>query len=396
MIDRKILVAGAAGVAVLAGVGGTLIGRSMQSDTAAPAAAEAGEEHEKGGEAGHAEEEEGAVAMDEARIRAADIELITLRSGALGAEIIAQATVAATPQGQAGVAARADGAVTRISARLGDYVEAGQTLAVLESREASTIAAERSSATARAVAARAAHARERRLFDAKVTARQDLEASQAELSQAEAEVRRTVAAASAARVTGDGRSVAVISPISGRVTGLTAVLGSFVSAGTELFRVTNPSNIQVEAAVPVEAASRIKPGDDAELETQGGRFAASVRTISPAADPESRALTVVLNPLGGVGVLQPGQGVRARIRPTVAGALSSSITVPEEAVQSVESREVVFLRTSTGFRAQPVTTSQRGGGRVEVISGLQAGQVIAGRNAFLLKAELGKGEGDHH
>ena len=37
---------------------------------------------------------------------------------------------------------------------------------------------------------------------------------------------------------------------------------------------------------------------------------------------------------------------------------------------------------------------QRSAGRVEIVSGLQAGQAIATRNAFLLKAELGKGAGE--
>lgn len=396
--NRLMLIGGAAAIAIVAGLGGALLARSTVDETRTPAAAaeaEEGEEAEAGGEGGEESAgEEGVVALEPARIQTIGIELLDVQAGGLGAEIIAAATVAATSQGQAGVAARADGAVTRINRRLGDFVGAGDTLAVLESREASSIAAERSAANARAGLARATLAREQRLFNAKVTARQDLEAAQSALAEAEAEVRRTTAAGQAAKVTGDGRSIAVTSPISGRVTAAPAVLGSFVSAGTELFRITNPNSIQVEAAVPVGDAARLRPGDVAELETPSGRFSARVRAIVPAADPESRALTVVLTPSGGIGVLQPGQGVRARIRPSVAGAAGSTIAVPEEAVQSLEGRDVVFLRTPEGFRAQPVATGQRGGGRVEIISGLQPDQTIAARNAFLLKAELAKGEGE--
>ena len=39
---------------------------------------------------------------------------------------------------------------------------------------------------------------------------------------------------------------------------------------------------------------------------------------------------------------------------------------------------------------------QRSAGRAEIVSGLTAGQSIAAKNAFLLKAELGKGEGEEH
>jgi cobalt-zinc-cadmium efflux system membrane fusion protein len=70
--------------------------------------------------------------------------------------------------------------------------------------------------------------------------------------------------------------------------------------------------------------------------------------------------------------------------------------VPDEAVQSVEGRDVVFVRTAKGFEARPVTVGQRSAGRAEIVSGLTAGQSIAARNAFLLKAELGKGEGEEH
>lgn len=386
--NRPLLLASAAGLALLvAGAGaGVFAGRTVFAPTPV-----AQVEAERAEEAGHVE---GQIEMAAARLQSAGIELLTVTPGSLGSEIIAQAAINATPQGQASVAARADGAVSRIVVRLGDQVRAGQTLALLESREASTIAAERSAAQARAVAARAAFAREKRLFEAKITAREGLEAAQAVLSGAEAELRRTNAAMAAARVTGDGRSVAVSSPISGRVTGLSANLGAYVTAGTELFRVADPGLIQVEAAVPIQEARRIVAGDPAELETPAGRVAATVRSIAPAADPESRAVTVVLSPHG-TGLLSPGQSVRARITPSVAGGDASAIVLPEEAVQTVEGRDVVFVRTATGFKATPVTIGSRSGGRVEIRSGLGANTVVAGRNAFLLKSELGKSEAEH-
>jgi cobalt-zinc-cadmium efflux system membrane fusion protein len=98
-----------------------------------------------------------------------------------------------------------------------------------------------------------------------------------------------------------------------------------------------------------------------------------------------------VSPIG----LQPGQSVRARIIPRAVAA-STLIVVPDEAIQSVEGRDVVFVRTAKGFEARSVTVGQRGAGRAEIVSGLQPGQAIAARSAFLLKAELGKGEGEEH
>lgn len=171
-------------------------------------------------------------------------------------------------------------------------------------------------------------------------------------------------------------------------------MGAFVQPETELFRIADPKLIQVEASIGAADAPRIAPGDRAVVETADGRtIESTVRSITPGLSAESRTATAVLDvpPAG----LQPGQSVRARIIPRVAAA-SGAIVVPDEAVQTVEGRDVVFVRTAKGFEARAVTVGQRSAGRAEIISGLTAGQIIASRNAFLLKAELGKGEGEEH
>lgn len=388
--NRNKLIAGAAIAALVLGGGGVLLGRSIFApDTSAPASA--------GTEKGGAEEDhgpEGFVAMDMTRANAAGIVTETLQSGGLGSEILAQGVVAATPDGEAVLTARADGAITAINRRLGDFVRAGESIATMESRDAASIAAERSSATAKLALARSAYAREKRLFDARVTARQDLEGAQAALAEAEAEARRSQSAAAASKVSGDGRTLAVVSLISGRVTKADAKLGAYVLAGTELFRVSDPNRIQINASVLAADARRIKPGDTAVIELVGGdTLAAVVRSTTPSLDPESKSATIVLQPQGIDGLTQ-GQGLRVRIKPS-ATPTGSAIALPEEAVQSFEGRDVVFVKTAKGFQATNVTTGQRGGGRIEIVEGLKAGAVVATKGAFLLKAELGKGEAEH-
>ncbi|WP_447761998.1 efflux RND transporter periplasmic adaptor subunit [Sphingopyxis panaciterrae] len=376
----------AVGALVLGG-GGIWIGRSMSgAPVAVPAAAPVAEEAE-----GHVE---GRILMDEARARGAGIVTETVQGGGLGSEILAQGVVAATPEGEALLTARADGAIVRINRRLGDTVRAGETVAVIESRDAAAIASERSAATARLALARSAYAREKKLFDARITARQDLEAAAAVLAEAEAEARRSQAAASAAKLSGDGRTLAITSLISGRVTKSDAKLGSYVLAGTELFRVSDPGRIQINASVLAADARRIEPGDAAVVELLDGEtVSATVRSATPSLDPESKAATIVLVPAG-IDALTPGQGLRVRIKPRGSDG-SSLIALPEEAVQTVEGREVVFVKVAKGFQATAVVTGQRGGGRIEIVDGVKPGTVIATRGAFLLKAEIGKGEAEH-
>src|SRR3546814_13835067 len=104
-------------------------------------------------------------------IRAADIAVEAVRAGGLGSEIIAQATVAAAPNGEAIVTARAGGAVTRVYKRLGDPVRAGEALAIVQSRDAAQIAADKAAAEARAGLAQRNLDRERQLSEKKVSAR---------------------------------------------------------------------------------------------------------------------------------------------------------------------------------------------------------------------------------
>ena len=72
------------------------------------------------------------------------------------------------------------------------------------------------------------------------------------------------------------------------------------------------------------------------------------------------------------------------------GQGASGVTVPQDAVQTVGERTVVFVRTPKGFKAQTVQVASRSGGMVAIAAGLKAGQQIATTNAFLLKAELEK------
>jgi cobalt-zinc-cadmium efflux system membrane fusion protein len=330
-----------------------------------------------------------AIAISNDGIRTSDITVAPAGSGGVDAIIIASATAQATPDAQAVLTARAPGTVTRIFKRIGDMVRSGETIALVESRDASAIAADRGAASARVTLASRQLARERQLLAQGVSPRADYDTAEANLAVAQAEARRANAAAGAARVAGDGRSVAVVSPVSGRITSASASLGAFVQAETELFHVADPRRIQIEASVPSSDAARVRPGDRVELIAVDGRqIEGRVRSATGVVDPQTRQATILILPVGS-DLIAPGQLVQARIFAS-GGAIADGVMVPQDAVQTLGDRMVVFIRTRTGFRAQPVQTGSRGGGLVAVTSRLTAGTPIATGNAFLLKAELGK------
>jgi cobalt-zinc-cadmium efflux system membrane fusion protein len=385
--SRSRLLAGAAAVALAAATAGVIIGRSTAPDTPADARQEATSE----GEESHGPE--GFVGMTAERMSASGILVERVQLGSLASEIIAQGTVAAPPEGQALVTARADGAIVRISKRLGDPVRAGETIALLESRDAAQFVADRNSAEAKERTAHALWQREQRLFRERITSREALEATRATHDATEVELRRADAAMRAAGVVGD-RHLSVRSPIGGRITEVDTQLGAYVSAGAELFNVADPNRIQLEAAVPAADAQRVMPGDRAAVELPtGGTVDAVVRSSTPTVNLQSRAATVVLQLTGAAGGLRQGQGVRVRITPY--GTTTNAIVLTEGAVQQVEGRDVVFVQVKGGFQAVPVSVGSRGNGRVEILSGVQAGQIIVTEGAFVLKSQLGASEAEH-
>lgn len=330
------------------------------------------------------------VVINQDGIKTSGIGLAQAAAGGVAGIILASATVEATPDAEAVLTARAAGTVTRIFKRIGDPVSAGETIALVESRDASAIAADRSTAAARVTLASRQLARERILLNQGVSPRADYETAEANLAVAQAEARQASAAASAAKVSRDGRSVAVVSSISGRITSAPVNLGAFVQAETELFRVADPRRLQIEASMPAADALRVKAGDRAELTTNNGqKVEGRVRSATGVVDPQTRQATVVVTPSGGGGLIAPGQLVQARIFAS-GGDVASGVNVPQDAVQTLGDRSVVFVRTRQGFKAQTVRVGTRSGGMVEIASGLPANTVIATTNAFLLKAELGK------
>ncbi len=312
--------------------------------------------------------------------------------GNLTTEVLAPATVMAAPNGDAVVTAHAAGTIVRLFKQLGDPVRVGEALALVESRDAATMTADQTIAKSKAALARSSLAREQDLYNQRVTPRQDLERVQAELAVVEAEVQRAREAAAAAHVTSDGR-IAVTSPLAGKITSATAALGTFVQPETELFHIADSNFIQIEAAVTSMDAQRIAIGDPAKITTpSGGSLSATVRSVSPVVNEQTRATTVVLTLTGVHVLLSPGQIVQANITPKTSAP--PGIVVPEDAVQNVGGRSVVFVRTADGFKVQPVVVGSRSAGRVSILSGVNVGETIATTNAFFLKAELGKGAGE--
>ena len=74
----------------------------------------------------------------------------------------------------------------------------------------------------------------------------------------------------------------------------------------------------------------------------------------------------------------------------------AEVVVPKAALQTIKGERVVFVRNDHGFEARKVTIGREDDRTVEIVSGLSEGETIAVSNTFVLKAELGKAEAEHH
>jgi cobalt-zinc-cadmium efflux system membrane fusion protein len=383
------LVAGASAVAAALGFGGAHLLAAKDQPAAAPLSkpAASAPTAPAASEAPALE-----VKIPAEYLTAAKIAVEPVSSGGLESEILTAGTVVAPPNSEAVIVARASGSITRVNRQLGDTVRAGEAVAQVGSLEAATMAADRNVANAKADLARKTFARETSLFSQGVTPRQEMEAAQSALAVAQSEAQRASSVAMAAHVSADGKSVSVVSPIAGKITVQTATLGGYVQPQTELFRVAGDGKLQVEASLPAADISRVAIGDKATIIAAGGTpVAATVRSVTPTVSGSTRTATVVLTPVSPARELVTGEGVQARLHVKNGAA---GMVVPEDAVQNVDGHDVLFVRTKDGFRVQPVRVGARSRGVAQIVSGVKAGEQVATRNAFLVKADMIKSAKD--
>lgn len=376
-INRKLLLTAALPL-FLAACGGT--------DTAKPA-----DEHGKE-EAGHADE--GQITLTNEQIKVAGIALGRPTIGSVGT-LQLPATIEGDPQATQAVSAAISGRIVALNRNLGQSVGRGQTLAIVESREAAQLQGEVQATRARLALANSNLAREERLFAQRVSPEQDVIA--ARTTATEAKIAYQLAQQQVSAAGGGGgqlNRIAIAAPISGQIIARSVVLGQTVAADAELYRIANLSSVSLSFNLRPADAGRIRPGAIVSIDAPGRQATGKISFVSPALDPATRLVPAIAILDNRAGQWRVGEAVTATI--ALAGdSGDTSISVPSSAVQTVEGKSVIFVRTKGGFAAVPVVLGDRAGANVIVRSGLKGTEQIAIANSFSLKSEIGKGEAGH-
>lgn len=333
---------------------------------------------------------EGEIRLTTQQIKAAGIALVRPTAGA--GVLSLPATIESDPQATQVVSAAIGGRVVALNRYLGEGVRRGEVVAVIESRDAAGLRAEVEAARARSNLARSNLSREERLFALKVSPERDLIAARTAMTEANIALRLAGQQLAAAGVGGGSLNrIGVVAPIGGQVTARSVVLGQTVAPDAELFRVANLGRVAISLSLTPADAGRIGVGTPVEVKSGARTGTARVHFVSPVLDAATRLVPAVALLENGGGIWRPGEPVRAILQVGVSG---NAVGIPDSAIQTVEGRTSVFVRTKGGFRAVPVTVTSRVGG-MATVTGLSGREELAGEGSFTLKAELAKGETEH-
>ena len=188
------------------------------------------------------------------------------------------------------------------------------------------------------------------------------------------------------------RTLTLRSPVSGFVVQKNVLHGQRVMAGEPLYRIANLGTVWVEGEVFERDLPAVRLGQTvtAELDALPGRpRRGRITYIYPTLDTETRTSRVRVE-LANPGLhLKPGMYATLR---WPGGGSTSTLTVPRSAVVSTGERNLLFVKRVDGMlepRLVGVGTSTAT--RIEILSGLAAGDTVVSSATFLLDAESNLG-----
>lgn len=301
-------------------------------------------------------------------------------------DLVETLTVAGTLRAlhEAAIVADVPGRVEQVSVDVGDAVQKGAALARLEQGDLSLQLDQANAALAAAEAGRDTAVRD--LAGAEAVAKvggateTQLVAAKSRADAAEAQVKQARAAAGLARAR--LADATLRSPIDGVVTRRATGLGQMVTPGVPVFTVADLSSLELELAVDERAAARIHVGDAVDLTSEaapGALQGGTVKTVSPALDPNTRKAAVVVSLPWQTGLLPHGTA-SARF---ALGRATGAVAVPIAALLEDQGVSFVYVVDGSVARRKDVNPGIRDAGLVEV-RGLDAGApVIVGGNNFV-------------
>lgn len=385
--------------------------------------------HNAGGHAESGKEEaEGRIKLSAAQIEAARISVTPAGPGTLGIHVIVPGVVQPDPDRVARVAGRVVGTVAELRKRLGDTVEKGEVVAIIDSREVAEAKSEYVAARTNLELQQTLFEREQSLWDKRISAEMQFLRARTTLTETQlrgelavqklralglgedeigALERRTEAVRTASAAPDGGaptkqvsvsglQRYTVRSPMSGQIVERLVNLGAPMGGegeNKELYVVADLSIVWIELALPTGDLRSIRQGQSVTISSGDGLAShGRIVFVNPILNPETRSARVIASVDNDGMVWRPGSYVTAKV---TTAEEKVDLRLPKAALQTVGGEQVVFVRTADGFEKREVATGKSDDAFVEIVFGLDPGEEVAVGNSFVLKAELGKAEAEH-
>lgn len=181
-------------------------------------------------------------------------------------------------------------------------------------------------------------------------------------------------------------NVDIISPSDGFVVARNVSPGQRFDKGRELYRIADLSRVWITVDTFGAEVDRFRPGMTVKITVpnRGLTLNARVSSVPPQFDPVSRTMKVRLEAANPGYLLRPDMFVDAELLVS----MPSMLSIPASALLDSGLKKSVFVERSPGlFEPREVETGRSIGNRVEIVSGLKAGERIAVSGTFLLDSE---------
>lgn len=299
------------------------------------------------------------------------------------------------------VVPRAPGIVVDVERHLGQQVKKGEVLAVIESQILADLRSQYLAAQKRLVLARTTYEREKKLWEEKVTAKQEYLV--AEQLSSDAEITLDLLAA---KLLAFGEQPELIrqqknltrfeirAPISGLVITKAIARGQVVREDDEIFTLADVSTMYANLTIYPKDLATIKIGQKAMIKATASGLEGEglVSYIGALIDEQTRTAMARVTLENENGEWRAGMFINIAL---VAEEIQVPVAVSMDALQTLYDWTVVFGRYGEFFEARPLTLGRSDGAMVEVLEGLSAGEQYAAGNSFAIKAELGKAGASH-
>jgi len=167
----------------------------------------------------------------------------------------------------------------------------------------------------------------------------------------------------------------ILAPVSGTILTLNAVEGGFVSTAAPVAVIDGVDQLKLSVQVSEALMPKLSIGDAANVTVSAvdRTFEASIRSIDRSANPQTKLYTVTLS------LPAETEGLTAGMFADVTFHTDKSentVVVPTEAVLTRGETQYVFVVENGAAKYIEVTTGLTGNGVTEVLSGLEAGQML--------------------